>query len=72
MQADHFLYFNNVNIDGEDLVPVWCIWASDGLGCSPFWGGRFVVIDFLFSVTPIVGVCNCSLSDLCGRFRQAL
>ena len=32
-----------------------------GLGCCPFWGGGSVVVDFLFIVTPIVGVCNCSM-----------
>ena len=62
MQADHFLYFDNGRIYGEDLVPVGCIWASGGLGCCPFWGGSSVVIDFLFIVTPIVRICNCSMS----------
>ena len=33
--------------------------APGGLGCCPFWGGGSVVVDFLFIVTPIVGVCNC-------------
>ena len=32
-----------------------------GLGCCPFLGGGSVVVDFLFIVTPIVGVCNCSM-----------
>ena len=32
-----------------------------GLGCCPFIGGGSVVDDFLFIVTPIVGVCNCSM-----------
>ena len=32
-----------------------------GLGCCLFEGGGSVVIDFLFIVTPIVGVCNCSM-----------
>ena len=32
-----------------------------GLGCCPFQGGGSVVADFLFIVTPIVGVCNCSM-----------
>ena len=32
-----------------------------GLGCCPFKGGGYVVVDFLFVVTPIVGVCNCSM-----------
>ena len=32
-----------------------------GLGCCPFKGGGSVVVDFLFIVTPLVGVCNCSM-----------
>ena len=32
-----------------------------GLGCCPFYGDGSVVVDFLFIVTPIVGVCNCSM-----------
>ena len=32
-----------------------------GLGFCPFLGGGSVVVDFLFIVTPIVGVCNCSM-----------
>ena len=32
-----------------------------GLGCCPFWGGCSVVVAFLFIVTPIAGVCNCSM-----------
>ena len=32
-----------------------------GLGCCPFLGGCSVVVEFLFNVTPIVGVCNCSM-----------
>ena len=35
-----------------------------GIGCCPFSGGGSVVVDFLFIVTPIVGVCNCSM--FCG------
>ena len=31
------------------------------IGCCPFLGGGSVVVDFLFIVTPIVGVCNCSM-----------
>ena len=31
------------------------------MGCCPFYGGGSVVVDFLFIVTPIVGVCNCSM-----------
>ena len=30
-----------------------------GLGCCPFQGSGSVVVDSLFIVTPIVGVCNC-------------
>ena len=33
----------------------------DGLGCCPFLGGGSVVVDFLFIVTPIVEVYNCSM-----------
>ena len=32
-----------------------------GLGCCPFLGGGSVVVDVLFIVIPIVGVCNCSM-----------
>ena len=32
-----------------------------GLGCCPFYGDGSFVVDFLFIVTPIVGVCNCTL-----------
>ena len=32
-----------------------------GLGCCSFAGGGSVVVDILFIVTPIVGVCNCSM-----------
>ena len=32
-----------------------------GLGCCLFKGRGSVVVDFLFIVTPIVGVCNCSM-----------
>ena len=32
-----------------------------GLGCCPFYGSGSVVVNFLFIVTPIVGVCNCSM-----------
>ena len=40
---------------GEDLV------SPSGLGCCPFLGDGSVVGDFLFIVTPIVGVCNFSI-----------
>ena len=42
-------------------MPVKCIWAPGGLGCCLFKGGGSVVVEFLFIVTPIVGVCNCSI-----------
>ena len=35
------------------MVPVKCILVRPG--------GGYVVVDFLFIVTPIVGVCNCSM-----------
>ena len=34
-------------------------WLS--FGCCLFLGVGSVVVDFLFVVTPIVGVCNCSM-----------
>ena len=34
---------------------------SGNLGCCAVLGGCSVVVDFLFIVTPIVGVCNCSM-----------
>ena len=43
------------------MVPVKYIYAPGGLGCCPFLGDGSVVVDFLFIVTPIVGVCNCSM-----------
>ena len=33
----------------------------NGLGCCPFYGGGSVVVDLLFILTPIAGVCNCSM-----------
>ena len=35
--------------------------SPDGLGCCLFYGGGSVVVDFLFIVTPIMEVCNCSM-----------
>ena len=46
-----------------------------GLGCCPFKGDGYVVVDFLFIVTPIVGVCNCSVfccTLLCVRSSIAI
>ena len=34
---------------------------AGGLDCCPFKGSGSVVVDLLFIVTPIVGVCNCSM-----------
>ena len=31
------------------------------LGCCPFYGGGSVVVDFLYIVTPIVGVWGCAM-----------
>ena len=49
----------------ESRARVWCQWGAfrtpGGLGCCPFWGGCSVVVAFLCIVTPIVGVCNCSM-----------
>ena len=41
------------------------------MGCCPFLGGGSVVVDFLFSVTPIVGVCNCSMFCCTLRYVQS-
>ena len=38
-----------------------CVLVSLQLTCICFVGGGSVVVDFLFIVTPIVGVCNCSM-----------
>ena len=53
MRAEHFLYFNNSRIYGEDLVPVKCIKAPPGgLGCCPFYGSS-VVDDFCLLLLPM-------------------
>ena len=41
------------------LVPVGFVSAPSGLGCCPFWGDGSVVVDFVFVVAPVVGVCGC-------------
>ena len=63
MRAEHFLYFNSGGIWGEDLVPVNAFSPPPPLwlGCCPFCGDGSVVVDFLFIVTTIMGVCNCSM-----------
>ena len=59
--AERFLYFGST----ESRAGIWYQWDAfgppGGLGCCPFWGSGSVVVDFLSIVTPIVGVCNCSL-----------
>ena len=46
-------------------LKIWYQWGAfkppGGLCCCPFWGGGSVVVDFLFIVTSIVGVCDCSM-----------
>ena len=42
------------------------IYSSIDLGCYPFLGSGSVVVDFLFIVSPIVGVCNCSMFSIGG------
>ena len=44
---------------GDNLFKLFGAWT--GLGCCPFQGGGSVVVDVLLIVTPIVGVCNCSI-----------
>ena len=49
--------------------------SPGSLGCCPFLGGGSVVVDLLFIVTPIVGVCNCSMfycTLLCVRSSIAI
>ena len=62
MRAEHFFVLQQQQNLGRKI---WCQWDAfgppGGLGCCPFWGGGSVVVDFLFIVTPIVGVCNCSM-----------
>ena len=56
-------------------MPVNAFKPPGGLGCCPFLGGGSVVVDFLFIVTPIVGVCNCSMfccTLLCVRSSIAI
>ena len=43
------------------LVYCYAFKPLDGLGCCPFLGCDSVVVDSLSIVTPIVGVCNCSM-----------
>ena len=60
MRAENFLYFNNNRIQGEDLLPVKCIKVPQWLRLLSVLRRWSVVVDFLFIVTPVVGVCNCS------------
>ena len=60
MLAENFLYFNNNRIQGEDLLPVKWIKVPQWLRLLSILRRWSVVVDFLFIVTPIVGVCNCS------------
>ena len=61
MRAEYFC----TSAAAESGARVWCRWGAfgppGGLGCCPFWGGGSVVVDFLFVVAPIVGVCDCSM-----------
>ena len=59
MQADTFLQ-QGQNL-GRRFGASWCIWASDGLGCCPFWAAVLLLLTILFIVTPIVGICKCSM-----------
>ena len=56
--------------EGEDLVPVKCMEATNGLGCSPFQGGGSV--DSLFIVAPIVCVGSVFWSLFCYAVLSAL
>ena len=43
-----------------------------GLGCCPFIGGGSVVVDSLLIVTPIVGICNCSIFCFVVRYFMSI
>ena len=59
MRAEHFMEQQNLGrrfgTSKMHLSP------PSGLGCCPFQGGSSIVVDFLFIVTPIVGVYYCSM-----------
>ena len=61
MRAGHFLCLGGSVVWDGGLVPLGCVWAPSGLGCCPFWGDGSVVVDFVFVVAPVVGVCGCSV-----------
>ena len=63
MRAEHFLYFNNSRIQGEDLVPVKCITPPPPWHRLLSFLRRWFCCCWccLFIVTPIVGVCKCSM-----------
>ena len=50
-----FLFFGHSKIKVRSCVL--CIYAGTPLNCAT----QTFVVDFLFIVTPIVGVCNCSM-----------
>ena len=54
-----------ISTTAESRANIWYQWnafkSPSGLGCCPFLGGGSVVVGFLVIVTPIVGVCDCSM-----------
>ena len=62
MRAEHFFVLQQQqNLGRRFGASKMHLSPHGGLGCCPFNGGGSVVVHFLFIVTPIVGVCNCSL-----------
>ena len=53
-----------IYVHSESEARIWSQWGAfaprpGGLGFCPFWGGGSVVVDFLFVVATVVGVCIC-------------
>ena len=58
MSYTHCLYFNNSRFLGEYLISKNNVYltSSSSIGCCPFLGGDYVVVDSLFGVSLILYV----------------
>ena len=71
MRAKQCLCFNKSRLLGEDLEPVKCNLLHP-LGCCPFQGGGFVVVDSLLLLLPLsVGFLCLVLVLLCSSGLQS-